>query len=126
MDTVYAAGILNSQPYKVDGNRIYGPGIADDKGGLAVMMASLKILADAGWRDYDTLTVLMNPDEEVGSVGSGDARVTGVQGNVKVASVASGAVEVEDVRGDLSVGSKRSGSVSHNRIDGRVDVPSDN
>jgi hypothetical protein len=76
MDTVYAPGILNSQPYKVDGNRIYGPGIADDKGGLAVMMASLKILADAGWRDYDTLTVLMNPDEEVGSVGSGELIAT--------------------------------------------------
>ncbi|MGJ7499357.1 glutamate carboxypeptidase [Variovorax sp. ZT5P49] len=72
MDTVYPIGILNGQPYKVDGNRIYGPGIADDKGGLAVMMASLKILADAGWRDYDTLTVITNPDEEVGSVGSGE------------------------------------------------------
>ena len=48
MDTVYAQGILGTQPYKVDGNRIYGPGIADDKGGIAVMLASLKILADAG------------------------------------------------------------------------------
>ncbi|WP_444813389.1 glutamate carboxypeptidase [Variovorax gracilis] len=72
MDTVYAPGILGTQPYKVDGNRIYGPGIADDKGGIAVMLASLKILANAGWRDYDTLTVLFNPDEEVGSVGSGE------------------------------------------------------
>ncbi|MCU1617989.1 MAG: peptidase [Frankiales bacterium] len=76
MDTVYPAGILNGQPYKIDGNRIYGPGIADDKGGLAVIMASLKILADAGWRDYDTLTVVMNPDEEVGSVGSGELIAT--------------------------------------------------
>jgi glutamate carboxypeptidase len=25
MDTVYAKGILGSQPYRVDGNRIYGP-----------------------------------------------------------------------------------------------------
>lgn len=76
MDTVYPAGILSGQPYKVDGNRIYGPGIADDKGGLAVIMASLKILADGGWRDYDTLTVVMNPDEEVGSVGSGELIAT--------------------------------------------------
>ncbi|MDB5732999.1 MAG: peptidase [Variovorax sp.] len=72
MDTVYPAGILGTQPYKVDGNRIYGPGIADDKGGIAVILASLKILADAGWRDYDTLTVLFNPDEEVGSIGSSE------------------------------------------------------
>jgi glutamate carboxypeptidase len=72
MDTVYPVGILGGQPYKVDGNRIYGPGIADDKGGIAVVMASLKILVDSGWRDYDTLTVLVNPDEEVSSVGSGE------------------------------------------------------
>jgi glutamate carboxypeptidase len=76
MDTVYAQNILGTQPYKVDGTRIYGPGIADDKGGIAVMLASLKILADAGWRDYDTLTVLFNPDEEVGSVGSGELIAT--------------------------------------------------
>src|SRR5882757_2599167 len=72
MDTVYEHGILASQPYKVDGNRIYGPGIADDKGGIAVILHSLKILTDAGWRDYAKLTVSFNPDEEVGSIGSGE------------------------------------------------------
>ncbi len=72
MDTVYQPGILATQPFKVDGNRVYGPGIADDKGGLAVMVAGLQILKDAGWKDFDTLTVLMNPDEEVGSRGSGE------------------------------------------------------
>lgn len=72
MDTVYQRGILASQPYRVDGNRIYGPGIADDKGGIAVILHALKILNDAGWRDYARLTVLLNPDEEVGSIGSGE------------------------------------------------------
>ncbi len=72
MDTVYERGILASQPYKVDGVRIYGPGIADDKGGIAVILHSLKILNDAGWRDYARLTVAFNPDEEVGSIGSGE------------------------------------------------------
>ncbi len=72
MDTVYLAGILQTQPYKLDGNKLYGPGIADDKGGLAVILHAIKILNDAGWKDYATLTVLVNPDEEVGSVGSGE------------------------------------------------------
>ena len=72
MDTVYLPGILNEQPYKVEGNRIYGPGIADDKGGLAVILHGLQILSDAGWRDYATLTVLVNPDEEAMSAGSGE------------------------------------------------------
>lgn len=72
MDTVYERGILQTEPYKVDGTKIFGPGIADDKGGIAVVLHALKILKDAGWRDYAKLTVSFNPDEEVGSIGSGE------------------------------------------------------
>lgn len=71
MDTVYPDGILASQPYKLDGNRLYGPGIADDKGGIAVILHSLGVLKSLGWNDYATVTVLFNPDEEIGSGGSG-------------------------------------------------------
>jgi glutamate carboxypeptidase len=70
---VYPEGILATQPQKQDGNKLYGPGIADDKGGLAVILHALETLKAAGWRDYATLTVLMNPDEEIGSIGSGDS-----------------------------------------------------
>ena len=72
MDTVYPAGTLATQPYRQDGNKLYGPGIADDKGGIAVILHALAILKDAGWRDYAQLTVLFNHDEEVGSTGSGE------------------------------------------------------
>ena len=72
MDTVYERGILQNQPYKIDGNKLYGPGIADDKGGIAVILHGLKILADAGWKDFAQITVLFNADEEVGSGGSGE------------------------------------------------------
>jgi glutamate carboxypeptidase len=72
MDTVYERGILQSQPYKIDGNKLYGPGIADDKGGIAVILHGLKILSDAGWKDFAQITVLFNADEEVGSAGSGE------------------------------------------------------
>ena len=72
MDTVYERGILASQPWRVDGERIYGPGIADDKGGIAVVLHALKILKEVEWRNYAKLTVLFNPDEEVGSIGSGE------------------------------------------------------
>ena len=71
MDTVYPDGILATQPYKQDGNRLYGPGIADDKGGIAVILHSLAVLQSQGWKDFATLTVLFNPDEEIGSAGSG-------------------------------------------------------
>ena len=72
MDTVYQPGILKTEPYHVDGDLIYGPGIADDKSGIAVILHSLQILKDSGWRDYAKLTVSFNPDEEVGSIGSRD------------------------------------------------------
>lgn len=71
MDTVYSEGILASQPFKRDGNRLYGPGIADDKGGIAIILHSLEILKSLGWNNFATVTVLFNPDEEIGSNGSG-------------------------------------------------------
>jgi glutamate carboxypeptidase len=72
MDTVYPDGILATQSYRLDGNKLYGPGIADDKGGMAVILHSLSLLKDLGWRDYASITVLFNADEEIGSAGSGE------------------------------------------------------
>lgn len=73
LDTIYWPGTLATQPIKQDGNKLYGPGIADDKGGVAVILHSLAILKDAGWKDYAQLTVLLNADEESQSAGSGEA-----------------------------------------------------
>jgi len=72
LDTVYWPKTLDSQPIKQDGNKLYGPGIADDKGGVALILHSLDILQRAGWRDFATLTVLFNGDEESGSAGSAE------------------------------------------------------
>jgi glutamate carboxypeptidase len=72
MDTVYQSGILATQGYKIEGNRIYGPGIADDKGGIAIILHGLSILKEQGWKDFAQITVMFNPDEEVGSIGSGE------------------------------------------------------
>ena len=72
LDTIYFPGTIGSQPIRQDGNKLYGPGIADDKGGAAVILHSLAILKAAGWKDYAQLTVLFNADEESQSVGSGE------------------------------------------------------
>lgn len=70
MDTVYLRGMLAKQPFRVDGKRAYGLGIADDKQGIAVILHTLAILKAMDFRDYGLVTVLINADEEVSSAGS--------------------------------------------------------
>ncbi|KAF1048813.1 MAG: Carboxypeptidase G2 [Herbaspirillum frisingense] len=69
MDTVYLRGMLKDQPFRVDGDKAYGLGIADDKQGIATILHTIAILQKAGFKDYDTLTVLINGDEEISSPG---------------------------------------------------------
>jgi glutamate carboxypeptidase len=72
MDTVYPKGTLEKAPFRIDGNRAFGPGIADDKGGVAVILHTLKLLKARGFQDFGSITVLFNTDEEIGSFGSRD------------------------------------------------------
>jgi glutamate carboxypeptidase len=70
MDTVYLRGMLDKQPFRVAGDRAYGLGIADDKQGIAVILHTIGMLRSLEFRDYGTLTVLINADEEISSPGS--------------------------------------------------------
>ena len=70
MDTVYPRGMLAKQPFRVDGDRAYGLGIADDKQGIAVILHTLAILKATNFQQYGSLTVLINADEELSSPGS--------------------------------------------------------
>src|ERR1051326_3061849 len=58
------------QPFRVDGGRAYGLGIADDKQGIAVIIHALTLLKQMNFRGYGTLTVLVNGDEEISSPAS--------------------------------------------------------
>ncbi|MEY2953417.1 MAG: hypothetical protein RLZZ401_1504 [Pseudomonadota bacterium] len=72
MDTVHVKGALEKSPFRVEGNRAFGPGIADAKGGIAVILHSLAVLKARGFNDYAHITVVFNTDEERGSIGSRD------------------------------------------------------
>jgi len=71
MDTVYTKGMGAKQPFRVDGDKAYGLGISDDKGGVALILHAVQLLDQLGFKDYAQLGVLINADEEVGSPGSG-------------------------------------------------------
>ena len=70
MDTVYTRGMVAKQPFRIDGDRAYGLGIADDKQGVALILHTVEMLARRGFNDYAQLGVLINGDEEIGSPGS--------------------------------------------------------
>jgi glutamate carboxypeptidase len=70
MDTVYLKGMLKDQPFRVDGDKAYGLAIADDKHGIATILHTVAILQKLGFKEYGTLTVLINGDEEISSPGA--------------------------------------------------------
>lgn len=70
MDTVYSRGMAAQQPFRVEGDRAYGLGISDDKGGVALILHVVDLLHALGATDYAQLGVLINADEEIGSPGS--------------------------------------------------------
>ena len=70
MDTVYPPGTVAKLPFRIDGNLAYGPGIADDKAGVALILHTLALLKAQGFDDYRKLTIVINGDEEISSPGS--------------------------------------------------------
>ena len=73
MDTVYPAGILKTFPWRQDGDKVYGPGVLDDKGGIALALMAVRLLKNSG-RDanFGAITLLSTTDEEKQSAGSKD------------------------------------------------------
>ncbi|HEY0012891.1 MAG TPA: hydrolase [Allosphingosinicella sp.] len=71
MDTVYAADHpFQSVFWREEGKVLGGPGVADMKGGLAVMLAALKAVEESGLAPRLGYEIVINSDEEVGSPGS--------------------------------------------------------
>jgi len=69
-DTVFSRGEAAKRRFKIIGNKAFGPGVADAKGGVTMILHALRLARQRGFDNYKTLTVFFNSDEETGSLGS--------------------------------------------------------
>lgn len=67
LDTVWPLGTLATMPARVEGDRLYGPGVADMKGGLVQLLFALEALEALGLEPQVCPVVFIGADEEVGS-----------------------------------------------------------
>jgi glutamate carboxypeptidase len=72
LDTVHPVGTLEALPFRREGEKVYGPGIQDMKGGIYAAFEALRQLAAAAITTSLPVTVLLTPDEEVGSPSTRD------------------------------------------------------
>jgi glutamate carboxypeptidase len=75
LDTVWPAGTLAGIPFRIENGVARGPGVFDMKGGVAVAIALLEAVARDDVNSAEGLTLLLTPDEEVGSHASRDLLV---------------------------------------------------
>ena len=67
MDTVFPAGTAQTRPFRIEGDRAFGPGVMDMKGGITCLIYALEALKNAASETYHQINmdVVFNSDEEI-------------------------------------------------------------
>jgi glutamate carboxypeptidase len=72
LDTVHPTGTIEKLTWRREGNKCYGPGIFDMKGGNYLTLEAIRQLSRAAVATPLPVTVLFTPDEEVGTPSARD------------------------------------------------------
>jgi glutamate carboxypeptidase len=73
-DTVHARGSIIERPWRVEGNKAFGPGVFDMKGNCILALEVIRAFAQTGTQPKRPVVLLLTCDEETGSL-SGRALV---------------------------------------------------
>ena len=66
-DTVWPIGTIENMPFRIDGSKIFGPGIYDMKAGIAQAVFALETIQKLGFEPEIIPIIFFNSDEEIGS-----------------------------------------------------------
>ncbi|MBG9978749.1 M20 family metallopeptidase [Ruoffia tabacinasalis] len=70
MDTVFPEGTVKMRPFKIKGEYAYGPGVFDMKGSLVMLLYAMRALIQEGHPVVERIVIILNTDEEIGSIDS--------------------------------------------------------
>lgn len=77
MDTVHEKGKFGYPPVRIEENRMFGPGVIDCKGGIAVALLVMKTLKMIGYKKH--LRLILTSDEEISNALSGEMELQFIQ-----------------------------------------------
>lgn len=73
MDTVFLKGTAAKRHFRVEGNKVTGPGVLDMKGGMTILLHVAKLLTANGYDRYP-IKIILAGDEETGHTNSDAAK----------------------------------------------------
>lgn len=74
IDTVHPVGLFGTPAVRIEGDKMYGPGVADCKGGIVSALLAMAALDEEGFRTRP-IKLILQSDEETSSVESNKATV---------------------------------------------------